>query len=118
MLRSAGNGHADARDHQAVRLAGGVFRDDREYHLAVVEIFEALFARNDLAAGRKDGADAHQVLRGDARIPKGQLKRGQTLLVFAYALGEEKLLRDHVFSQFLCTLREVDDRLIRCNVPA
>ena len=47
-----------------------------KYNFAVVEILEAFFARNDLAARRKDGRDAHQVLRGDTRIPKGQLKGG------------------------------------------
>ena len=37
--------------------------------------------------------------------------------MFAYTLGEEKLLRDHAFSQFLCILREADGREI-FGVPA
>ena len=96
---------------QPVRLARGVLRDHREHHFAMIEVFEPFLARNDFALRWKDGRDAHQVLRGDARIPKGQLKRGQTLLVFAYALGEEELLRDHVFSQFRCILRQSCTRL-------
>jgi hypothetical protein len=65
----------------------------------------------------KDGGDAHQVLRGDARIAQRQLKRCQTLLVLANAFGEEKLLRDHAFSQFLCTLREFQDGDFRKTFP-
>jgi hypothetical protein len=73
----------------------------------VIQVGQAFFAGNDLAARRKDRRNAHQVLRGDACIPQGQLKGGQPLLVFTNALGEEELLRDHAFSQFLCTLRGI-----------
>jgi hypothetical protein len=37
--------------------------------------------------------------------------------VFTNALGEEKLLRDHAFSQFLCCLRRVEDCDSRTGVP-
>jgi hypothetical protein len=78
---------------------------------------ETFLASNHFAPRRKDGRDAYQILRGDPRIPKGQLKGGQTLLVFAYTLGEKQLLRDHAFSQFLCTLRVFEDRHF-LDVPA
>jgi hypothetical protein len=77
----------------------------------MIQVLETFFARNDFAMWRKDGRDAHQILRGNSCIPEGQLKGGQAFLVFAYALGEKNLLRDHAFSQFLCVLREVG---IRC----
>ena len=95
--------------------------DKSKNHFAVVQVFEAFFARNDLTLRRKNGRHAHQVLRGYARITKGQLKGSETLLVPADALGEEKLLRDHALSQFLCSLRgcevgfpnEVPERVYR-----
>jgi hypothetical protein len=65
----------------------------------------------------KDGGDAHQVLRSNARIAQRELKRCQTLLVLANAFGEEKLFRDHAFSQFLCTLRECEDGDFRKTFP-
>ena len=85
-----------------MRLTSRVFSDHGKDNLAMVQVFNAFLARDDLAARRKDGTDSHEVLRGNTGIPKGQLKRGQTLPVFAYTLGEEKLLRDHfLLSQFL-----------------
>src|SRR5215469_2241107 len=67
---------------------------------------QTFLARHNLAARRKDRADAHQVLARNTRIPKGQLKGGQPFPVFPDALREEQLLRDHAFSQFLCALHK------------
>src|ERR1035437_9130846 len=83
----------------------------------MAKVLEAFLARDDFALRRKDGADAHQVLRCDSGIPKGQLKGGQTLLVFAYTLGKKQLLRDHAFSQFLCIRSELQDRGFRETFP-
>jgi hypothetical protein len=105
-----GDGDADAGHDEAVRLAGGVLCDDGKDDFAMVEIGEALFARDDFALRGEDGGDADEILRGDARIPKGQLEGRQTFLVSTDTLGKEKLLRDHAFSQFLCTLHAIESR--------
>src|SRR5208337_3913887 len=94
----SGDGHANAGNQQTVRLARRVLRNDRKNHLSGTQVFEAFLAWNQPAVGRKDGGNAHQIMRGDPRIPKGQLKGAQTVLVFAYALGEKHFLRDHAFS--------------------
>ena len=49
---------SDAADDEAMGLSGGVLGDDGEDDLARVEALEALFARDELAARRKDGGDA------------------------------------------------------------
>jgi hypothetical protein len=37
--------------------------------------------------------------------------------MFTYALGEEKLLRDHAFAQFLCSLRGVEMTVFCSTFP-
>jgi hypothetical protein len=101
-----GNGHADARNDQPVRLAGGVLGDHRKNNFAVVQILQAFLARNHLALRRKDGRDAHQVLRGNARIAQGQLKRVNRSLCLPTPLVKKSFFGTMLFPNFYVTLRE------------
>jgi len=91
--------HADAGHNQPVRLACGVLRDDGKNYFAMIQVSETFLARNHLAPRWKDRRNTHEILRGDPRIPKRQLKGSETLLVFAYSLGKEKLLREDVYKR-------------------
>jgi hypothetical protein len=56
---------------------------------------------------RKYGRNAHQILRGDAGIPQGQLKGCETFFVLAYSFGEKDALRHHADSQCSCLLQNL-----------
>jgi hypothetical protein len=65
-----------------------------------VQIRQSLRAWHQLAVGRKDGRDANQVLRGNAGVAEGELKRSEALAMFPHTFGEEDFLGDHVLAQF------------------
>src|SRR5207249_521296 len=79
----------------------GILRHHGKHHLTRAHVFQAKGPWNQFTVWRKDGRNAHQVLRGNTSIPKRQLKRGESFLVLPHALGEEDALGNHVFSQFL-----------------
>jgi len=96
-----GNSHAYARGEQAVRFVGGVLRYHREDDFPVVQVRQTLGPWNEFTVGRKNGRDANQVLRRNARVSERQLERCETFLVFADPLGKKNPLGDHVFAQFV-----------------
>jgi len=61
----------------------------------VAQELEAFLARDQLALRRKDGRDAHQVLRGDAASRRASSTRSTAPCVCRRAFGEEDFLRDH-----------------------
>src|SRR5947209_15720481 len=78
-------------------FASRTLRNHREHHFAGIEILQPLFASDQLAVWRKDGRDAHKVLRCDPCVTKCQFKRGKPFLVLANALRQKQTLRDHIF---------------------
>ena len=70
----AGNGDADGRRNQPVRLSGGRFRHHDEGHLPRFEALGSLRAGQNAALGRKDARNPHQIARGDAGGAKRQLE--------------------------------------------
>src|SRR5208283_2395922 len=95
-----GDGDANRRREQTVRLVRGVFGNHREYYFPGMQIRQPLRAWNELAVGRKDGRDTNQVLRGDAGVAQSEFERGETLPMFSHTFGEEDFLGNHVLAQF------------------
>jgi len=86
--------------------------DHRKNYFAVVEVRQPFLACNHLATRRKDGRDAHQILRCDSRVSQSQLKRRQALLVGSLALGEEKFLRTMLFPNSYVSSVSVKDAVL------
>ena len=87
------NGEPDGGRHHPARLVGGHLGQDGEDHLPGPEELHALLPRHELAVGREDRADPHQVALLDAGVAQRHLEAGQLFLVAADATREEALRR-------------------------
>jgi hypothetical protein len=82
-----------------MRLTGGIFRHHGEDYLTGRKIFQAFFAGDELALGRKDGRNPNQILRRYPGIAQSHFERGEPFFVLPDALGQKQTLRDHAFAQ-------------------
>jgi hypothetical protein len=64
-----------------------------------MEVLQSLIARDELAIGRKNRRDAHEILRGDACVTKRELEGGETLLVLPDSFRQKQLRGNHVLAQ-------------------
>ena len=84
-----------------------------------LNVLQPFAAGDQLAIGRKNGGDAHDIAGGNARIPQGQLETGKPLAMFSHAFGEENFLRDErhgVVPERRCLLNQSGDSLKKTSV--
>jgi hypothetical protein len=79
----------NGRRNQTVGFARGVLTDHDESHPPGAQFLDALGARDQLAFGREDAGNPHQVTRDNPRGTQGQLKTGQLLAMLPYTFRKE-----------------------------